>query len=57
MNFILQKFSVLDMSENFLCLQLTATNDKLQHELAVLRALNDAANATGNSAELEREVC
>jgi hypothetical protein len=57
MNFILQKFTVLDMSENFLCLQLTATNDKLQHELAVLRTLNDAANATGNSAELEREVC
>lgn len=34
---------------------LTATNEKLEHELAVLRALNDAANATGNSAELERE--
>jgi hypothetical protein len=45
------------MSEYFVCLQLTAANDKLEQELAMLRTLNDAPSATGNSAEMEREVC
>jgi len=41
----------------FVSLQLIAENEKLQQELTVMRAVDDAASPEGNVMGMEKEVC
>jgi len=41
----------------FVSLQLIAENEKLQQELTLMRAVDDAASPKGNFMGMEKEVC